>query len=240
MNNGFEDAALGRNADEHLLGCEGDDFGSPEAPSIWLFGIEPGFSKFDQSAENAGCSDPRYTVEFQLRMNWPFNRNAFKLLASIAGEAVGNYEKFAHAREPFVKNKKGYFKGNLFPIACNKEDCWNGDAAELTGFEYKEDMQNWCREKRFPEISRLIRQHRPKVFIGSSLGAANDFLSVTEADRSTIETRFTSSTIGGTCRYLLADGKFTKVVVIPHLSGAFPSDLGIQELGKNIADWIER
>lgn len=66
--------------------CDGGDPGTPKSPSIWLFGLEPGWSKTDAKAEQltTDCKeDLDYSVETQL--GWPFNRNAFKLLAALDG-----------------------------------------------------------------------------------------------------------------------------------------------------------
>jgi hypothetical protein len=63
-------------------GCEGGDAGTPTNPSIWLFGVEPGWSKSDQARTDTPKNplDDGYSIETQLQ--WPYNRNAFKLLAA--------------------------------------------------------------------------------------------------------------------------------------------------------------
>ncbi len=66
---------------EFLSTCDGGDPGSIEEPSVWLLGIEPGWSLADGA--NAEAPSPEaeerlraYSIELQLE--WPFNRNAFK------------------------------------------------------------------------------------------------------------------------------------------------------------------
>lgn len=71
-----------------LSTCDGGDPGTPDRQSVWLLGIEPGWSVADAEADQ--CEDAEheaklsaYSVELQLE--WPFNRNAFKLLSALEG-----------------------------------------------------------------------------------------------------------------------------------------------------------
>lgn len=77
--------------DQFVSNADGGDPGSPEKPSVWLFGVEPGWSLEDaRGAEPTGGQvvprDDRYSVEQQL--DWPFNRNAFKLLSALDGGSL--------------------------------------------------------------------------------------------------------------------------------------------------------
>lgn len=114
------------NVDAFLETCDGGDHGSPDAPSIWLLGLEPGWSLDDRRREGLGdgrSEELDYSVQRQLK--WPFNRNAFKLLAALQGASLEKYKDFAQDKRPFEKGCTGYFKGNLFPVACSKMSAWD-------------------------------------------------------------------------------------------------------------------
>jgi len=199
--------------------CDGGDLGVPESPSIWLFGIEPGWSLSDEVAEAKGLGVSEgilkdYSVELQLA--WPFNRNAFKLLAAIEEIPISEYRKFAKEKRPFERDSKGYFKGNLYPAALNKLTTWHEDATYLTGFNNKEDYQNWVKERRFPIVESGIDVSRPKLFIGTGLGHLEDFMKVTK----TKDFKTHSFSVKGQSKRLIwsTDG-IVPIVVLPHLSG---------------------
>ena len=142
--------------DQFVSNADGGDPGSPEKPSVWLFGVEPGWSLEDaRGAEPTGGQvvprDDRYSVEQQL--DWPFNRNAFKLLSALDGGESSSYREFARRVRPFEKGYQGYFKGNLFPLALNSIRTWHADAQRHTGFETKNQYQEWVRSVRFPIVA---------------------------------------------------------------------------------------
>ena len=67
--------------DQFQSTCDGGDIGSSSASSIWVMGLEPGWSLADQVRELKGLAPPRevakdYSVELQFE--YPFNRGAFK------------------------------------------------------------------------------------------------------------------------------------------------------------------
>lgn len=196
--------------------CDGGDPGTPKSPSIWLFGLEPGWSKTDAKAEQltTDCKeDLDYSVEAQL--GWPFNRNAFKLLAALAGMSSDKYRAFALERRPFERGSIGYFKGNIFPVPQNNISVWDSDAIDGTGFESKIEYQDWVREKRFPIVSSWIAECRPRIFIGVGNSYKNDFIKVTQStDVEPIE-----FFINGHRKivYWSSQG-IVPLVIIPHLS----------------------
>lgn len=107
--------------------CEGGDPGTPEQPSIWVLGIEPGWSIADAIADKK--ADPvreanvaKYAIEQQL--TWPYNCKAFQLLAEMNGEKLEDYVEFAQRVRPFEQGCKGYFKANLFPEPFNNVHEW--------------------------------------------------------------------------------------------------------------------
>lgn len=223
-------------------GCEGGDPGSATTPSIWLFGVEPGWSKFDQDNTDAIVNpmDDGYSIETQLQ--WPYNRNAFKLLAAINGIPVSQYREFASMHQPFTQGSKGYFKGNLYPYACNNLADWPQDAAEETGLASKAEYQKWCTEHRWPAVKNWVDEHQPKLFIGVG---------------NTFRDQFSLSVFGGSveleCHEVAVNGYSKKIyfgqsdgrklVVIPHLSGGsngLNSDEAIEKAGALIGDFLKR
>ena len=239
MNKEFERDALGRGPSGRLLGCEGDDLGNPDAPSIWIYGMEPGGHP-NNDEDNASINESvlNYSIQYQLDEKWRLNKNVFKLLASIDGHKVSNYEDYAYGKQPFVRGERGFYKGNLYPLPCQREECWPKPHIKTTGFSRKQDYRDWCYSNRFPVISHLTEKHRPKLFIGLGLGNQDAYWSVTGVDRNLIQACYTSNNIGGTRKYYVVETLHTKVAVIPHLSGARPTNAGIQELGEAIASWI--
>jgi hypothetical protein len=218
-------------------GCEGADPGSPESPAIWLFGIEPGRSISDR--EEPATYNPvleGYTIDVQIK--WPFNRNAFKLFAAINGEPVSQYREFAELNRPFVAGSKGYFKGNLYPYACNDLNEWPEDAAAATGIQSKAAYQQWCRTNRFPAIGRWIDKYRPRLFIGVGNTCKADFSSVMFGDEQELDLhQFTTN--GSTKKiYYRAEGH-KRLVVIPHLSRGLHENAALQHAGEYIAKFIQ-
>jgi hypothetical protein len=75
-----------------LTTCEGGDPGSPENRSIWLLGIEPGWSLADEAADTEmegerAAKLEAYAVELQLE--WPLNRKRFlKAAATRPGRSA--------------------------------------------------------------------------------------------------------------------------------------------------------
>ena len=114
----FQDWA--KNPDSFLESCDGGDHGSPANPSIWVLGIEPGWSLTDQKNEANGQKiSPETLAEYsiELQLGWRYNVAAFKLLAAMDGRPPTEYFAFAQEKRPFERGCSGFFKGNLFPEA---------------------------------------------------------------------------------------------------------------------------
>lgn len=208
---------------QFLATCDGGDPGTPAQPAIWLFGIEPGWSLADQAADKAGSPADtdhldqldRYAVELQLK--WTYNRNAFRLLAALAGEAPERYRAFALRVRPFEKGSLGYFKGNLFPEPFYNVGEWDDAARELTGFQTKSEYQAWLRLTRFGVIRAWIERSRPRLVIGTGLTFLADFLAIT--GNSTAPEAFHFEVNGHLKRMFVATTGTVPVAVVPHLSG---------------------
>lgn len=222
---------------EKFDGCDGGDPGTVDSPSIWLFGIEHG-RLISEPDETASIFDDGYPVERQL--TYTYNRNAFKLLAVIAGYSIDEYRNFAKEKQPFVKNSKGYFKGNLYPYACHNVGEWPAYAVEETGLKSKEEYQKWCRENRLAVIKSWIEEYKPKVFIGVGTSCQQDFLNAVFGRQIPME--MLSFSVNGFTKKVFcakADGK--KLVIVPHLSGGvngLNSHKSIEQAGEVIAKFI--
>ena len=223
-------------------GCDSIDPGSPESPSIWLFGIEPGWSKNDQesAADQKSNQDDCYSIQTQIK--WPFNRNAFKLLAAMHGNgySVKTYKEFAEKFQPFVHDSKGYFKGNLYPYACNNVHEWHEYAARETGFPDKKSYLQWCSDYRFPEVKNWVDEYQPKVFIGVGSTYRADFSRAFFGEAVELkEEIFSVNGHGKRIFYTKVAGK--TLFVIPHLSGGkngLNSNESIRLAGEFIANFL--
>lgn len=211
--------ALVSSADRFLETCDGGDIGSFDSPSIWLMGVEPGWSLKDQLREKKGAAasqdhDESYSVDLQL--GWPFNRTAFKLLSAIEGGAPEDYVDFAKRARPFERGSQGYFKANLFSVPFHNLEAWDDEAKQDTGFDTKSAYQDWVRTVRFPVVSSHLELHRPKLLIATGLAHLQDFRHVVNAS-TLIEHSFTVN--GHTKRMFVSTDGLVPLVVVPHLSG---------------------
>ena len=217
-----------QNGTGFLSTCDGGDLGSTEAPSVWLLGIEPGWSLADEATDEAPSpvTEERlkaYSIDLQLE--WPFNRNAFKLLAAVEEGSPDEYREFAHRAQPFALNSKGYLKGNLFPVPFNNVGAWDEAATEMTGFTTKDEYQSWVRAVRFPILKDWIERCRPRLLIGSGISHLTDFLAIAGADEAPDAFRFEVN--GHSKRVFIGKNGLVPIAIVPHLSG------GIHSLNSN-------
>lgn len=216
VNSDFERMALGRDSRYPYFGCDGNDPGTPQQPSIWVFGIEWGWSKKDKENDAKGIQEPmdeNYSVEQQLK--WPYNRNVFKLLAAIKDVDPKDYGKFARQEKPFEKGSNGYFKGNIYPIPFNNVSDWTEGSKE-TGFGTKEEYREWCRRYRHPVIAKWVKEHKPKLLIGVGRSCLEDFMSIAGTTKA-MPYEFQVNNHKKTICYSLQGS--VPLVVVPHLSG---------------------
>ena len=169
-----------------LKTCEGGEHGSPDNRSIWLLGIEPGWSLADEAADREiegerAAKLETYAVELQLE--WPFSRNAFKQLCALEGGGPEDFYAFAQRARPFERDSTGYSKASIFPEPCNKVGELDAHSAAKTGFARKDDYCAWLRENRFRVTKSWIERCRPRLVIGSGLTHLADFLEITGATR---------------------------------------------------------
>lgn len=215
---------------DFLSTCDGGDPGSTEAPSVWLLGLEPGWSLADEAGAEASSPEAEERLKaysINLQLGWPFNRNAFKLLTAVEGGSPDDYREFAQRVRPFALNSKGYLKGNLFPVPFNNVGAWDAAATEMTGFTTKDEYQSWVRAVRFPILKSWIERCRPRLLIGSGISHLADFLAIAGADETPATFQFDVN--GHTKRVFVGKNGVVPVVIVPHLSG------GIHSLNSNEA-----
>jgi len=221
--------------DDEFIGCDGGDVGSPAHPSIWLVGIEHGtFNSIHDSPDSGQeCQDEDYSVKIQL--GWPYNRNAFKLLAALEGQAIDSYREFAMSRRIFEKGSEGYFKGNLYPYASRRVSEWSDAAQRSTGMD-KRDFQIHCERQWFPVIRSWVERYRPRLVIGVGNSFKRQFSQAILGQALSFETeKFSVNGHGKRLNFATHDG--TLLAVVPHISGSsmgLNSDVSLQEAGARI------
>jgi hypothetical protein len=226
---------------EEFDGCDSYNPGSPNSPAIWLFGIEPGSSKKDQELERASrasnianISDADYSINTQIK--WPFNQKAFKLLAAMKGYQVEKYCDFAQSHQPFVKGSEGYFKGNLYPYACNSLDAWPDDVIKEIGTSDKSEYRQWCRQYRLPAIKQWVDKYQPKIFIGVGITCRSEFSLATLGKQVEFKEKVITVNSHNKHIFYFVEG-LRKLVVVPHFIGRYGlnSNKSLQLAGEFIA-----
>ena len=229
-----------------LSGCDGGD---PTA-TIWLCGIEWGFSKRDGKPEDyykkilpQEISNGKYTppskYDWQGSIEFPYGKSVAKLYAAIKEQPVEHYRNV-------VSEYSGteIFKLNLYPIAFNSTDdeFWKTQGLdELTGFSEKHLFKTWCFLNRFPWVRELVAQKKPKLVIGTGIGYLTDFFACFAGHDPEIDIHSDQIAQDGLMRnyYWARTQLGTTLVVIPFLSGRYGlnSNKLIQEMGNKIR-WL--
>ena len=196
-------------------GCDGGDPGSVEEPTIWIFGIEHGvYKSWDDPNFHGDQDDPNYSIQTQLK--WPYNQKAFKLLAAMCGVPVENFREFAEKTQPFVRQSKEYFKGNLYPFACRNVSDWPPAAQKETGMT-KIEYREWCNHNHLPAIKKWVDKYRPKVFIGVGTTNRSEFSNAAFGCDVEFE-QYKFSVNGHEKTIFHAKSDRIRLVVVPHIS----------------------
>lgn len=208
----------------HQFGGPGD-IGSSSHRSLWLCGIEYGESKNKNGTQDEITS---YTVALQWR-NWTYNRNAFKLIASIEGQKTEDALAYAEQQKIFESATAGYFQTNLFPVECRTLQTWSEDAKLRTGFPDKRAYVDYIRSICFDNMHKQIQERKPRLFIGVGITHVNDFSQVVFGKQVELE-RHDFDVEGRKKTVFLRSGEIP-FAVVSHLSS--PSGLNSNEaLGK--------
>lgn len=165
-------------------GCDGGDIGNPQNRSIWVCGIEWGGSGHDPEKLKEIILDPVDSPPLGYEhhsesLAYIFNWQTLKLLTAIQGEPVENYIQISESIRPFIKDSKGFFKMNLFPVAFKdtNHQRWLSDYNAITGFQTKEEYLSWCRQARFSTIRSWVEEFKPKLVICFGKTFSADFKS---------------------------------------------------------------
>lgn len=152
-------------------GCDGGDFGDPEARSTWVCGIEWGGGHTAESLllniDEDVTTPPLGYDNWQYNLSYIFNWQTMKLLSAIDGYSVKDYKEFSQRIMPFVIGAHGYFKMNLYPIGFRdtSHSRWHSMFSEITGFDTKTDYLEWCSENRLPQIRKWAEKSKPKLIL---------------------------------------------------------------------------
>ena len=185
VNADFEKWATG------FSGCDGGDVGSIHSRSVWFCGIEWGGGHPADAeklrgvfSEDVGTPPEGYTEDdgmpaWKQNLAYIFNWQAIKLLAAINGEHVSAYKSFAERIKPFVKDERGYYKMNLYPLAFRNtsHELWQEGFANATGFSSKQFYLEWTRENRFPAMKNWVASYSPRIILCTGITYINDFKS---------------------------------------------------------------
>jgi hypothetical protein len=224
-------------------GCDGGDIGNSRNRSIWVCGIEWGGG--DSSAAYLASEYARYPQlleppsgynNWQTYLGEPYNRQAIKLLAAVAGQNVGAYADFAEQARPFVAGASGYFKINLYPIGFKNTDGnrWTAELFAPTGFANKEQYFDWCREHRLPVLREWAAKYCPALIICTGITHKQDFFAAFGDRGMALKTEVIDSL---ELNYGF-NQQGTMVAVIPFITGTSKGlnrDSSIQNFGARIA-----
>lgn len=166
-----------------FAGCDGGDIGNINEQSIWFCGIEWG-GGFDTDKDglkdifnNNSEKIPEGYDNWNENIAYRYNSQAMKLLSVIHNYELKDYKAFAENKKPFVKNQKGFFKLNLYPIAFKNtsHDLWEANISEVTNFQTKHDYISWIKENRFPIMNKWVKDFSPKLVICTGITYSDDF-----------------------------------------------------------------
>lgn len=107
-------------------------------------------------------------------------------------------------------------KANLYPLAARSIKAWSQAEVEKTGFNTKNEYQEWCKKNHFKHIREWVDIHKPKLIIGCGTSFLTDFAFAFLGEHAQPE----KIQILGSGRvknlYIFRE---TPLVVVPHLSG---------------------
>lgn len=175
-----------------LSGCDGGNIGA----DVWISGIEWGGGSYDQgkyysrdlpqeisAGEYKSCAT---TYDWAGSLTYRYGVSFAKLYAAMNGRKVEEFREF-------VRDLDGsqVFKLNLYPIAFDSTDPmqWkNYNLDKITGFSEKHIFQTWCFYNRFPVLTSLVAEYRPKTIIGTGNSYLRDFFSCFGGNRRNVAT----------------------------------------------------
>ena len=229
-------------------GCDGGDIGSPQNKCIWFCGIEwggghpPDEQKLQEIfSEDVGKPPEGYTDDddkpaWKHNLEFIFNWQAMKLLAAINGQLVTSYKLFAENTRPFVKDEKGYYKLNLYPLAFKdtSHQLWEEGFAKATGIQNKQSYLEWIRSNRFPVMKAWVESSMPSLIVCVGITYLQDFASAFVDD----SLSFNQEIIDDRKFNWVVTQKGTLVVVIPFMVNRYglTRNDSIQRFGDRIRE----
>jgi len=172
-------------------GCDAGNIQSP----IWISGIEWGFGKkrTESDQEYADKLKKYYSEELPEEISKGFYEGRYKnyemgneALTYQYGQKVAKLYTAIQGKDisesiEIAKSSKGseIFRMNLYPISFPNEgdELWDKYGLEgITGLQSKQIYRTWCFLHRFPWIAEQVKQHKPKLLIGTGIGYLTDFI----------------------------------------------------------------
>lgn len=231
-----------------LSGCDGGNIDA----DTWLCGIEWGGGskdkeyypeKLPKQIKNGAYQPEQNHYDWKDSITYPYGRSFAKLYSAITGDKVENYLELVSKKW----NGSEIFKLNLYPIAFDSTDTllWHKyKLKEITGFDEKHLFQTWCFINRFPYLSKLREEKRPKLIVCTGVGYLQDFFICFGGNSENsammqyedIEPSLDSKVQNKRRFYWVRLDSHTTLVVIPFFSGPYGlnSDLLLQTIGDRI------
>lgn len=231
-------------------GCDGGNENWP----IWICGIESGFAgnrEWDEATYKREINDyyskklpaemalgkysPPRKSSFSEHLQYQYVLKAAKLCTVIHGAELEQVREYA--KELLV------FRLNLSPIALRNTDesLWEQHHLDrVTGLATRELFRAWCFLHRYPWIAGQVREHRPKLVIGTGTGYLTDFLCAFGDGGAIDSIHREDIAAGDTSRplYWTKVNNATTIAVTPFLGGAtgLNSDELIKAFGRRLAN----
>lgn len=227
-------------------GCDGGDIGSSRSRSIWICGIEWGGGHDanvktlnEMFEEDVSLPSPGYE-DWQHNLEYPYNWQAMKLLATIDNRDVEDYRQFAEEVKPFTIGSTGYYKMNLYPLGFKNTSHahWVSEFSEATGFHDKGEYHQWIKLNRFSAMRSWAAVHAPKLIICTGKTYISDFRAAFGDEKMDLTTETIDDrqlTFGFNCQGTL-------VAIIPFMLNRYglTRNISIQKVGARIRTLLNR
>ena len=225
-----------------FAGCDGGDIGNKNEQSIWFCGIEwgGGFDTDKDGLKDIFNNNSEKITEGYDNWNeniaYRYNSQAMKLLSVIHNYELKDYKAFAENKKPFVKNQKGFFKLNLYPIAFKNtsHDLWEANISEVTNFQTKHDYISWIKENRFPIMNKWVKDFSPKLIICTGITYSDDFKRAFSDNNA----EFNKEIIENHKMLWCKNNNGSKIIIIPFMinPNGLNKDENIEKFGQRIKE----
>lgn len=226
-----------------LSGCDGGDIGTPENPSVWWCGIEWGGGFSEKSVDELqNVFKEEVNIDgyenFEKNFAYIFNWNALKLLSVIEGYKLEDYKIFGQDKRPFVKNEKGYFKMNLYPVSFKNTShhFWTETFSNATGLATKSEYLDWIRGNRFRTLREITKKHCPKLIVCTGITFKDDFVTCFADDMIPNEEKIDNKSL-----FWVVNKNGTLVVIIPFMVNRYGliRNASITKFGQRVSELLK-